>query len=195
MANLVSKLLAGRPVVTGGILSGPLGTTKPTSATSALDAAMTALGYVSDEGVSESNGRDTERIKAWGGDTVKVLQTEHSVTYSFTLYQALDLVVNQEIFGEANVEEVAATADHGTQLTVKVTSDTLPHVARCIEIKDGDARMRLWLPDSQITEVGDVTYADNSIVAYPVTVEAFPDSDGVKVYKFLDDGVLAPAGP
>lgn len=196
MVNLVRNVVAGRPKATGGILSGPIGTEGPDPATpfAALDPAMLALGYISEDGVSETIGRDTERIKAWGGDSVAVLQTEHSVTYEYTMIEALRLEVNREVFGEPNVTEVAATPTTGRILAVKLRADTLPHRARCIEIADGDKRVRIWLPDSQITETGDVTYADNSLIAYPVTVEAFADEDGNKAYKYTDDGVLAPSG-
>lgn len=193
MVNLVRNVVAGRPKATGGILSGPIGTAKPTGADPfvALNAAMIALGYISEEGVSETIGRDTERIKAWGGDSVAVLQTEHSVTYEYTMIEALSLAVNREVFGEPNVTETAATASKGRILAVQLKADTLPHRARCIEIADGAKRVRIWLPDSQITETGDVTYADNSLIAYPVTVEAFADETGVKAYKWTDDGVFA----
>ena len=195
MPNLVKNVVAGKPKATGGVLSGPLGTTPPTDAVTELAVAMNALGYISDEGVEETVGADTEKIKAWGGDTIKVLQTEHSVTYTFTFVEFLSEYVNREIYGDANVDVTPATESTGTQLEVRVKSDTLPHKVWCFEVRDGDAKVRIWLPDGQITERGDTTYADNSIAAYQVTLEAFPDSNGVKAYKFTDDGVLAPAGP
>lgn len=190
MVNLVRNVVAGRPKATGGILSGPIGTPRPDDADpfEALDAAMVALGYISEDGVSETIGRDTERIKAWGGDSVAVLQTEHSVTYEYTMIEALRREVNAEVFGEPNVEEIPATATHGRIMRVVMRADVLPHRARNIEIADGDKRVRIWLPDSQITETGDVTYADNSLIAYPVTVEAFADENGIKAYKWTDDG-------
>lgn len=193
MVNLVRNVVAGRPKATGGILSGPLGIERPADADpfAALDPGMLALGYISEDGVSETIGRDTERIKAWGGDAVAVLQTEHSVTYEYTMIEALRLEVNREVFGEPNVQEIAATATHGRILAVTLRSDVLPHRARCIEIADGAKRVRIWMPDSQITETGDVTYADNSLIAYPVTVEAFADENGIKAYKFTDDGQRA----
>lgn len=194
MVNLVKNVVAGKPAATGGVLSGPLGTDpRPTGATAALPAAMVAVGYISDDGLSETNGRDVERIKAWGGDTVKVLQTEHSVTYEYTMIEALSAAVNREVYGEPNVTETPATVSSGTQIVVEVKSDTLPHRTRAFEIRDGDAKVRIWLPDSQIVETGDVSYADGSVIAYPVTVEAFPDEFGVKAYKFMDDGVFAAA--
>ena len=188
MANLVQNVVAGKPLATGGILSGPLGTPLPTDASTAPNAAITGVGYISDDGVSESMNRETDKIKAWGGDVVKIVQSEHSVTYQYTMIEAARAEVNREVYGEPNVTATGATTTHGNQLAIKVTAEQLPHRVRVIEIKDGDARVRIVLPDSQITEVGDVTYQDAAIIAYPVTVEAFPDASGVKAYKYTDDG-------
>lgn len=194
MANLVQNVVAGKPLATGGILSGPKGSPLPTDVSSTIDASIVGVGYISDDGVSESMSRETDKIKAWGGDVVKIVQSEHSVTYQYTMIEAARAEVNREVYGEPNVAATVATSAHGNQLAVKVTAEQLPHMVRVIEIKDGDARLRIVLPDSQITEVGDVTYQDASIIAYPVTVEAFPDDSGVKAYKYSDDGKKT-AGP
>lgn len=188
MPNLVQNVVAGKPLTTGGILSGPIGTALPTDVTTAITAGIEAVGYISDDGVSETMNRETDKIKAWGGDVVKIVQTEHSVTYEYTMIEYLSKLVNQEVYGEPNVTATAATVSTGNLLAVKVTADQLPHRVRVLEIKDGNARVRIVLPDSQITEVGDVSYQDGAVIAYPVTVEAFPDATGVKAYKYSDDG-------
>lgn len=191
MANLVKNVAAGKPLATGGVLSAPMSTVLPTDASTAPVAAFAGTGYISDDGVQETIGRDTDKVKAWGGDVVKILQTEHSVTWEYAMIEALRAEVNKEVYGEPNVVVTAATASTGTQLAVKVTAAQLPHRARIFEINDGTARVRICVPDSQITEVGDVTYADGSVISYPVTVEGFPDATGVKAYKYTDDGVFS----
>lgn len=137
--------------------------------------------------------RETDKVKAWGGDVVKVTQSEHSVTYSYAMIESASGVVQQEVYGKANVTITPADSSHGNRTVSRVTAEQLPHLVRVIEIKDGDARIRIVLPDSQITEQGDVTYADNEIIAYPATVEAFADAaDGkTKAYKYSDDGKVA----
>lgn len=191
MPNMVQNVVAGKPLATGGVLTGPIGSVLPTDVTTAPAVGIVAVGYISDDGVSETMNRDTDKIKAWGGDVVKIVQTEHSVTYEYTMIEYLSELVNREVYGEANVVATPATASTGNQLAVKVTADQLPHAVRILEIKDGDARVRIVLPDSQITEVGDITYQDGALIAYPVTVEAFPDANGVKAYKYSDDGKTA----
>lgn len=188
MANLVQNVVAGKPLATGGILSGPLASPTPTDTSGTLDASITGVGYISDDGVSMTIGRETDKIKAWGGDVVKITQNEHSVTLQYTMIESARAEVNREVYGEPNVTATAATTTSGNLLAVKVTAEQLPHRVRVMEIMDGDARMRLVAPDSQVTEVGDITFQDGSIIAYPVTVECFPDASGVKLYIYSDDG-------
>ena len=188
----ISAILTGSPITaTGGILSAPLSTTRPTDAVTALPAGFVKKGYVGQDGVTKKVDKTDEKIKAWGGDVVKIVQTEHSVTLQCTMIEAARAEVNREVYGEPNVTATAATTTAGNLLAVRLTADQLPHMSRIVEIKDGDARMRLVAPDSQITEVGDVTFQDASIISYPVTVECFPDESGVKLYIYSDDGKKA----
>ena len=187
MPNVASNVVAGVPLATGGILIGALTAAAPTTAVSTLTG-FTAAGYIGEDGVTETNERSTDRIRAWGGDTVKVVQTEHNVSYQFTFLETLNADVLKAVYGDANVTTTAATASTGTLHKVLVNSSTLPHRSYVFELKDGDAKIRIYVPDGQITEVGDITYSDSEVIGYQVTVEAFADELGNKAYKFLDDG-------
>jgi len=191
MANSAAKVVAGVPLATGGVLLGALTATAPTTAVSTLTG-FSAAGYIGEDGVTETNERSTDRIRAWGGDTVKVVQTEHNVTYQFTFLETLNADVLKAVYGEDNVTTTAAGVSTGTLHEVQVNSSTLPHKSYVFEVKDGDAKIRIYVPDGQITEVGDITYSDSEVIGYQVTVEAFADELGNKAYKFLDDGVFAP---
>lgn len=191
MANSAANVVSGKPLATGGILRAPIGTTLPTDATTALGAGFTALGYVGEDGVTETQDRSTDKIKAWGGDTVAVVQTEHSLQYKFTLIETLNAEVLKAVHGDSNVTTTAATSTKGTLHAVLITGQELGHAAYVIEVKDGDARVRIAISDGQITEVGDITYSDSEVIGYEVTVECFPDANGVKATKYLDDGKFA----
>jgi hypothetical protein len=190
MANSAANIVAGVPLATGGILIGDLTATAPTTATAALTG-FTAAGYIGEDGVTEANERSTDRIRAWGGDTVKVVQTEHNVSYQFTFLETLNADVLKAVYGEDNVTTTAATVSSGTLHEVQINSATLPHKSYVFEVKDGDAKIRIYVPDGQITEVGDVTYSDSEVIGYQVTVEAFADELGNKAYKFLDNGIFS----
>lgn len=184
-----ANIVAGKPLATGGVRIGPLGATAPTDAVTALDAAFKSAGYVGEDGLTEATERSTEKVKAWGGDIVKVLQTDYSVTYQFTFLETLNTDVLQTVYGDANVTVTPADATKGTLRTVKLNSDQLPHKSFVFDMKDGDARIRIHVPDGQVTEVGEVTYSDSELVGYQVTVEAFRDSTlGANAVKYIDDG-------
>lgn len=192
MANSVANVAAGKPLATGGIWLGALGTTAPTDVSTALNAAYKAAGYIGEDGVTEGGERSTSKIKAWGGDVVKIVQDEHSLTYSFKFIEAMNGDVLKAVYGADNVTTTAATSSTGTIHQVKMKGDILPHFAIVFEIKDGDNRIRISAPDVQITEVGEVTYADGDVIGYEVTIECFADSEGVKATKWLDNGVKTP---
>ena len=191
MANNAKNVVAGTPHATGGVLIGELTATAPTTAVSVLTG-FSAAGYIGEDGVTEANERSTDRIRAWGGDTVKVVQTEHNVTYQFTFLETLNANVLKAVYGEDNVTTTAATVSTGTLHEVAVNAAALPHKSYVFEVKDGDAKIRIYVPDGQITEVGEITYSDSEVVGYEVTVEAFADDLGNKAYKFLDNGIFAP---
>lgn len=190
MTNTTSNVIAGAPLLTGAAFAAPKGTALPTDETTALNAAFNSLGYVSEDGLTEAMERSTENILDWGGRTVKVVQTEFASTITLTMIEGLNAEVLKAVYGDSQVTTTAATAVAGTKHAVAVTSDPLAHKSWVFEIKDGDARMRLVVPDGQITETGEITYTQSSVVGYEVTITAFPDSSGNFIYKYTDDGVV-----
>jgi len=191
VANTVANVVAGKPLTTGGVLIAALGTALPTAAGTAPDVGFVAAGYIGEDGVTEATDRSIEKVKAWGGDIVKVLQTEFSATYQFTFLESLNANVLKAVYGDTNVTTTAATVSTGTLQAVKINGDILPHKSFIFEVKDGLAKVRIVVPDGQINEVGEVTYSDSEVVAYQVTIEAFEDSAGNNAYKYTDDGVFS----
>lgn len=189
-----NNVLVGAPATaTGGILAAPAGTTGPVDPTTALDAAFVALGLVGEDGVTQTTERNIERIRAWGGDVVRTVTTEHGVTFTFQFLET-DSTVMAEVYGADNVDLTAATTSSGSITAVTLKASTLPIKAYVFEMKDGDGRIRISLPAGQITEVGDVTYVHSDAVRYEVTIEALPDVDGVKAYIYVlnDDALVSP---
>ena len=183
MTTNTKNVVAGKPLATGGVWSAPLGTSLPTDETTTLNVAFVSAGYIGEDGLTETQDRSTTKVRAWGGDTVKVLQTEFSLTYQFTFIESVKGSVLGEVYGTDNVTTVAG------KHAVKVTSDQLPHRAYIFEVKDDDARIRIVVPDGQITEVGEVTYSDGDVIGYQVTVEAFRDATlGAQAVKYIDPG-------
>lgn len=70
MAQTSSNVTGATPKVSGAVWRAPLGTAVPTDATSELAEAFKSLGYISEDGMTNSNSPSGEAIRAWGGDPV-----------------------------------------------------------------------------------------------------------------------------
>ena len=103
MANTVSNVTAGKPKISGSIFRAALPATLPTDATTALDAGFKLMGYISEDGVVNSNTPETTDIKAWGGDTVLNIQESKDDTFQFTMLEVLNTDVLKAVYGSANV--------------------------------------------------------------------------------------------
>lgn len=181
MANTATNVTAGKPAVGGAIFRAPLGTTLPTSALAALDAAWVCLGYCSEDGLSNSNSPESDTRQAWGGDTVLTFQTGKEDTFSFTLIEALNPDVLATIYGQAHVSGTLADG-----ITVAATADEAEEYAWCFDmIMRGGALKRVVLPDAKISEVGEISYSDTEAVGYDVTLSAMPDTAAATHYEYI----------
>jgi hypothetical protein len=188
MANDKTKVVVGKPLATGGALIAPLGTALPTDATTALNAAYVATGYVTDDGVTKGEKRDSDVINAWGGDTIAAVQKSYGVTFKLSLAEFLGAGPQTAIYGGTNVVSAAATSSKGNTLKVTATSAPCPHNMWAFEILDDIKKVRIVIPDGQITDIGDQTFKDDDIAANEVTITCFPDASGAYFYTFTDDG-------
>ena len=179
MAVTATNVAAGKPKVTGAISAAALGSTLPTDATTALDAAFTTLGYVSDDGLTQTIERTVENVRAWGGDTVLTTQTEFLETFTFQLIEVLNVDVRKEVFGQINVTGTLATG-----ITTTVNASELTARAWAIDMVVNGAVTRIVIPNGKVSEIGDIEYVDDDAIRYPVTVTALPDASGNNSYEY-----------
>ena len=65
----------------------PQGHPGPTNATVAINVAFDDLWYAGEDGITESIARDSDKKKAFGGATVRILQTNYDNTFKFVLME------------------------------------------------------------------------------------------------------------
>ena len=188
MSNNNAYVSTGKPKIGGAVFRAPLGTTLPTTADGTLDAAFVNQGYCSEDGLTNNNNKETESIKAWGGDTVIVVGTEHKDEFTVTLIEVTNPEVLKTVHGDDNVSGSLATG-----LTVRVNSDELPESIWVVDMILHGVMKRVVIPKGKVTEVGEVSYKDDDAVGYELTITAmsggFADGDTHKEYlKSIAEG-------
>lgn len=180
MAQTVGNVTTGKPGVSGGVWIAPSGTSLPTDATTTLTG-FTSLGYVSEDGLTNSNSPESDTGKAWGGDIVITYQTEKPDTFQFTLIEAKNKDVLKTVYGSANV-----TGDLSTGIAVTANSDEADENVWVFEmLMRNDTYKRIVVPIGKIKEVGDIVYKDDELVGYELTIQAFPNSYNATHYEYI----------
>lgn len=187
MPNSASNVTQGKPKVTGAIFRAPFGTALPTDAKTALDKAFVCLGYASEDGMTNSNGIDTETTKAWGGDTVLSSLTGKTDEWKTTLIESLNVEVLKTVFGDENV-----IGDLETGITVKSVAAQPESACYVVDmILKGNVMKRVVIPDGSISSIDDVTYSDSAAVGYGITIACVPDAEGVTHYEYISKPAAA----
>ena len=177
---------------TGAILHAPVGTALPTMASISktgvtVNGAFTGNEYVSEDGLTLSPARSTTDIKDWSGSVVRKVLESFDGTLSWTMIST-DKNALEIAFGSKHLTFSTANSSHGNQVQAALGAYLPDEYAWVFLMKDNDARIVIAVPDGQVTEVGDVTFASNAAVGWNVTLACYPDSTGNSIYIITDDG-------
>ena len=179
---ITANVSTGKPKVAGAVYRAAAGTTLPTSASATLGGAWVDMGYISEDGVTNSNSPSSEKIKDWGGQTVLVVSTEKPDTFKLKFIESLNSNVLETVYNDDNV---TVDSVNGT-ITVAVNADGAEEYAYVIDmVMRGGALKRIVIPAGMVSEVGDIVYKSDEAVAYEVTLEALPDSSGYSHYEYI----------
>lgn len=182
MANIATNVSTGKPNISGGVWVAPKGTTLPTDATTALGGSFVCLGYVSEDGLENSNEMDVSAIKAWGGLIVYRSLNELTDEFSLALIESENVDVLKTVYGDSNV-----TVDASNNVIVKIKAEDPQEKVWVFELalRGGKAK-RIVIPDGAITARDPITYNDSDAIAYGITVSAYPDENGETHTEYIE---------
>ncbi len=185
MANTKDYVSVGKPKIGGAIWRAPAASvtaeTMPDDATSTLDAAFICMGYLSTDGLKNNNSKESTEIKAWGGDTVAIPTTGHTDTFEGTFIESLNTEVLKAAHGAANVSGDLA---NGISISANA-SDESEYVYVADMLLHGNVKKRVVIPCGRISAVGEITYKDDEVVGYPLTITGLPDSSENTHYEYI----------
>ena len=184
MANTATNVTTGKPRITGGVYVAPRTATLPTDASTALGNDYVSLGYISEDGVENSNEPDFNEIKEWGGSIVYRSLSGMDDTFSLTLIESLNVDVLKSVYGDSNV-----TVDSQTgKITVNNVAEDPQEKIWVFDLAlRGDKLRRIVVPDGAITARETVTYNATDAIGYGITVTAYPDSNNKTHIEYTED--------
>lgn len=174
MGNTATNVSTGRPNIAGAVFVAPRTATVPTDATTSLGSDFVCLGYVSEDGLENSNDLTFSDIKEWGGGIVYRSLSEMVDNFALALIESENPDVLKSVYGDANV----TVDDSEGTITVDVKAEDPEEKIWIFEIAlRGNKKKRIVIPDGAITSREAITYSAEDAIAYGITVTAYPDAN------------------
>lgn len=180
-ANNATNVSQGKPKIAGSVHVAFGDATLPTDATTELDAGFVNLGYLSEDGVTNSNSIETSETKAWGGDVVLSSLTGKTDKWKMTFIEAMNLEVLKTIYGAGNVTGTLAT---GIKVMSKAEQPE-SHAFVIDMILKGGVLKRIVIPSASISSIDDISYKDSDPIGYGIELTAVPDATGTTHYEYV----------
>lgn len=151
----------------GSIFTAPTGTAIPASIAVALGEAWVDAGYVTEDGVTFTDGKSLESIRAWQSlyDLRKVVSSKEA-TAAFSLMQWSGDNVKRA-FGGGDIAEIVA--DSGNFRYTPPAPESIDEFMLAIEWVDGDKDYRLIFPKGMVSENVEVNITRTAAGLLPIT--------------------------
>ncbi len=175
-----ANVTAAKPKIGGGVWRAPIGTALPTDAATELAEAFESLGYISADGLTNTNFSEKETIQDWSGTTVFEAPKEKPDKFKFTLLESMSVPVLKVIYGDDNV-----SGDLETGLTIKANDDEHDDYVWVVEMVQNNVLKRIVIPCASVSGIGDIVYVANKPVSYEVTISAKRDDAGQTHYDYM----------
>jgi hypothetical protein len=168
MANTASNVSVG---IAGKAYIAPVGTEGPSASDSTLNAAFKDLGYITPDGLTKSTSKNSTDILAWGGDLVRTVVTDGTVTFQLALMESNADVIEAYFGSELTAGKVSGNATATTKGSF------------VFDVIDGDKAIRVYVASGEIIDVEDQVFSAGEAITYGVTIKAYA-VDGVSYETF-----------
>lgn len=166
----------------------PKGTSLPTNAKDTIGTGFESLGYISEDGLTNTTDTETDEKKDWAGETIKSEQTSYSETYNVTFLESRESVL-KVVYGDDNVE-----SDGNGSITVKHNGHFSEERSYVFEsLITATLIKRTVIPRGVVSEKDDVSENSEDLLGYTPTITALQDDDGNSSYTYYYDSAKATA--
>ena len=158
----------------------PSGTALPTNSSTPLAAAFKLLGYLSEDGLTNTTDTDTTEIKDANGATVMKVITSYTESYQFALLEVLRVEAAKMRY---NSDAVTGT---DKSMTIKHQMPSDEDFVLVFEIAmTGNVKDRLVIGNGTRAEFGDRQVHAGDAQVYDVTVSANDMGNGVTAIEYI----------
>lgn len=165
----------------GGAWVAPLGTAQPTDPAETPSGLWLPIGAISDDGLTNGVDEDSESFTPWGlNSPFRTVTTSSVRTFSFTAWETNRPIVKSLQY-KIDVAELVPDGE-GVVTFAESGVSSPDRRAWIFDVYDGDVWERFFIPEGEITERSEVTYAQGEMAGYEWTISTYPDASGNLVY-------------
>jgi hypothetical protein len=155
----------------------------------ALATGWSDLGWISDDGITESSSVNETKKYGWqGGALLRTLRNQFEHPFTVTALEE-----NATVLGLRNPEGSVTTTTGITRIGM-APSASVALKQFVIDLVDGDVHTRIHIPQAEAVQSGDVAYKGDDFTAYTFTISPYLDGSGNFYYIITDNDALAAAG-
>lgn len=164
----------------GGGFVAPTGTASPASPLEQPVSPWEPLGAISDDGLVYGFDEDSQQFTPWGlTSPFRTTITQSIRTFGLTLWETSRVPV-QSLMYRLDAAELAPVG--GLTSFAETASPVPDRRAFWFVVFDGDNAKGFYLPEGEISDRSDVTFKQDEMSGYEITVTAYPDEAGNTVY-------------
>ena len=178
--NETKNVSSTKGVKGGYIFVAPAGTTLPTDIKTNLAEAFLNLGFISEDGYTESEETDANELKDMNGDLMDSATTSRVESAKLTLAE-IKAQTLKVMYGADNVTDLdgVITVEHNGN------KDEAWSIVLELVLKNG-RRWRKVVPAAKPSELDDIKLAVSEIAGRQITLKYLVDSNGNTCYDYIE---------